>query len=355
MPLVSPHKEAVDLLPVLSQVKHLVFDLNSLAGLKSQETMELVKQILQIFWERDFQLTLLWNQHPPPEWQNRKQITVIQGEKDNLSLLWKNPVLFSPDCFWITDNPKIQQHLAQQKLWFAHRSPLRKGVSGIYFKAFPELLELFNPSRHTALLLSEKILTLKNQAPQQPLIIGIGGPEECGHTYFVEELVDELEKHPYLVEGIDLTELVSAEFYQQDYWRSAEIQHWMLQELLVPFSQGKRICLEAPPPLMEPYETNVYPFFLAPEMILLVWGNTLFLESLQTIIHWGILLELSPKVATARLFGMDERENFDPAFIEKYEENDGRLYADYLKKHKVRERVEQRVDFNNFRAFRLQP
>lgn len=349
-------EETVDLLPVLSRVKHLVFDLNSFEDLNVPEALDSLKQILKIFGERDFQLTLLWeNQDPPAEWLHRKKLTLIQVKKNDLAPLLKNTVLFAPDCFWISDSPKIQQHLAQQKLWFACGHPLGEAVPGIYYDSFSDLLELFNPSRHTAILLCEKILSLKNQAPNQPLIIGIGGPEECGHTYFVDELVDELEKHPYLVEGIDLTELVSGEFYQQEYWRSAEIQQWMVQELFLPFAKGKRICIEAPPPVMQPYETNVYPFFLAPEMILLVWGNTLFLEPLQSLIHWGILLELSPRVATARLFGIDEREDFDPDFIRKYEENDGRLYEDYLKKHQVRKKIDQRVDFNNFRAFRLQP
>lgn len=355
MPFASTHEETIDLLPMLSCVKHLVFDLNSFEDLQSEEEMESLKQLLSVFLERDFQLTLIWeNQEYPAEWRNRKEIVVINVVKEELSLLLQNAVLFASDYFWITENTEIQKHLAQKQLWFAYGNHLKEGVSGIHFKHFRDLLELFNPSRYTAMLLSEKIVNLKKQAPAQPLIVGIGGPEECGHAYFVEELVDKLKNHNYLVEGIDLTELVSVEFHEQGYWRSPEIEQWMTEQLLLPFSQGKRICIDTSPPLMAPYETNAYPFFLAPEMILIVWGNTLFLEQLQKIINCGILLELSSEVATARLFGIDEREAFDPDFIRKYEENDGRLYEEYLQKFKVREMVGQRVDFNNFRAFRMQ-
>ena len=353
MPLASTADETTDLLASLSRVEHLVFDLNSLPDPLSGDELEIFRQMLDVLTDRDFTITLIVDdQSLTSDWPTHKT-TVITIPKEETGLLFQNPSLFTPEAFWITENPQIQQHLAKQQQVFAYGSTASKALPGVHYEYLQDLLELFNPSHQAALMLSETILNLKSQAPQQPLIVGVGGPEECGHAFFIEMLIEVLEGSPYLIEGVDLTELLSTEFHVNGYWRSSAIQSWMMNELLLPFAEGDRICIETPPAVMEAYETNVYPLFLAPEMILVVWGNTLFLPQLQDIIDWSILLELSPKVATARLFGIDEHENFDPDFIRKYEENDGRLYQHYLQQYQVEAWVEQKVDFNNFRAFRL--
>ena len=352
--ILSTREESRDLIPVLNQVRNLVFDLNSLPAIRSKEELESLKQIFLVLIERDFHLTVVWEESDyPVEWRNHNELTVIRIPRDDAISIFENPILLSTKYFWITENPAIQQQLAEQDCLFAYGNLTAQQIPGIHYEYLRDLLELFNPSQHTAKLLSEMIVDLKSLAPRQPLIIGIGGPDECGHAYFIEALLEALEKHDILVEGLDLTELISTEFHTRKYWRSDEIEQWMINECLLPFSEGHRIFMENPPEFMKPYETNVYPFFLAPEMVLVVWGTALFLPRLQQIMDTGILLEVSPKAATARLFGLDERENFDPDFVRKYEKNDGRLYEDYLQKYKVRDWVEQRVDFDNFHAFQL--
>ena len=352
--LLSTRKESPDLIALLSQVRHLVFDLNSLPAVCSKEELDSLKRILLVLLERDFQVTVIWEESDyPVEWRNQKELTVIRIPRDDATLIFENQILFSPKYFWITENPTIQQHLEEHDRLFAYGNLTSEQVPGIHYEYLRDLLELFNPSQHTVMLLSEIIVELKSQAPQQPLIVGIGGPDECGHAYFIEALLEALENREILVEGLDLTELISTEFHTRHYWRSDEIEQWMMNECLLPFSEGHRVFMETPPAFLDPYETTIYPFFLAPEMILVVWGTALFLPQLQQIMDIGILLEMSPKAATARLFGLDERENFDPDLIRKYEKNDGRLYEYYLQKFKVREWVEQRVDFDNFRAFQL--
>ncbi|MBF0279470.1 MAG: hypothetical protein HQM13_16855 [SAR324 cluster bacterium] len=353
MPLVFAADGTVDLFASLRQIRTVVFDLNSLPNIISDEELDSFKQILRVLIARDFNITLLLeNEAYPSEWRNRAEIAVINIPKNEPSLLFRNSVLFSAEIFWVTENSEIQQHLTNQQCLFAYGTLPGEDLSGLHYEHFQDLVELLHPSKQTAILLSDTILQLKNQAPKLPLLVGIGGPEECGHAYFVEALIEELENSDYLIEGIDLTDLLSTEFHMGDYWRSREIQDWTMNELLLPFAEGKRICIESPPEFMRSHETNAYPFFLAPEMILVVWGNTTFLPQIQEITDWSILLELSPKVATARLFGISEEENFDPDFIRKYEENDGRLYQGYLKKFGVENWVEQKVDFNNFQAFR---
>ncbi len=344
----------VDLFTALRQVDHIVFDLNSLSSMLSEEDLDSFKQILNVLTDRNFKIILIWeNEGYPSEWRNKDAISVLTIPRNETAVLFQNTVLFASEYLWVTENSEIQQHLAKKHCLFAYEATPNEDMLGLRYEHLKDLLELLNPSRQTAILLSDTILKLKQQAPQLPLLVGIGGPEECGHTYFVEALIEALENSDYLIEGLDLTEVLSVEFHLSDYWRSKEIQDWTMNELLLPFSEGKRVYLETPPDFVKPHETNVYPFFLAPEMILVVWGNTLFLPELQEIIDWSVLLELSPKVATARLFGINERENFDPDFIRKYEENDGRLYKEYLQKYEVEEAVTQKIDFNNFNAFRL--
>ncbi len=354
--LLSTLEESSDLVALLNRVRHLVFDLNSLPAMRSGGEWESLTQLFLVLLERDYHLTVVCEKSDyPAEWRNQKKLTVVRIPRSDATRIFENQVLFSPQCFWITENPNIQRYLAEKKCLFAYDHLTSDQASGIHYEYLRDLLELFNPSQHTVMLLSEMIVELKSRAPRQPLIAGIGGPDECGHAYFIEALIEALEKHDILVEGLDLTELVSTEFHTRQYWRSDEIEQWMMNECLLPFSEGHRVFMENPPAFLEPYETNVYPFFLAPEMILVVWGTALFIPPLQHIMDTGILLEMSPKAATARLFGLDERENFDPDFIRKYEMNDGRLYEDYLQKYKVRDWVTQRVDFDNFHAFQLKP
>ena len=77
-----------------------------------------------------------------------------------------------------------------------------------------------------------------------PLTIGIGGPEGCGHPFFVGELVEVLESRNLLVAGLDLTELLGVEFSRQEdhlkYWRSEWIYDWTIKHVLNPFSRGEQ-------------------------------------------------------------------------------------------------------------------
>ncbi len=346
--------DTIDLLQVMNEVNHAVFDLNSLARFATEDEEKSFQRIISILVERDFEVTLISeNLEYLPEWQRQANITFLDIATDDTSQIFQNNALFSKECFWITENLNIQEHLSRQKLYFAHSSHGFPNRYGIQFQYIQDLLVLFDPSQHTAMQLSEMILEAKKKSPQQPLIVGIGGPDECGHAFFIDLLTEELGKSEFLVEGIDLTELLGIEFHTEGYWRSPELQEWMMEEVLTPFAKGKRVFIEESPTLMEPYETNVYPFFLSPEMILVVWGTTVFIPQLQEIMDWNILLELSPRVATARLYGIDERENFDPDFIRKYEQTDGRLYSDYLRKHEVSAHIQETVNFDNLYAFRL--
>ena len=88
-------------------------------------------------------------------------------------------------------------------------------------------------------------------------------------------------------------------------------------------------------------------------MILVVWGTTVFLPEMENLIDVRVLLELSKKTAAARMFSLDERENFDQSFVETYLKKEGKYYSDYLDQFKVYDQIDFLIDFNNFNAFRM--
>ena len=88
-------------------------------------------------------------------------------------------------------------------------------------------------------------------------------------------------------------------------------------------------------------------------MILLVWGTTVFLPEFEKLINLSFLLELSEKTAAARMFALDERENFDKSFIETFKKKEGKFYTDYLEKYEVMKKIDYRINFENFNAFHI--
>ena len=230
------------------------------------------------------------------------------------------------------------------------------------YQYLQDILQVFHPSKITAADLSTKLVKLKHESPQVPLIVGIGGPDECGHVYFVSELTEALEDQDLLVSGLDLSQVLGTEFQKQNFsgnkskstlWRSEEIQNLIVEDVMRPYSKGQQIYFEKLPEMIHDFEITTTPFFLAPEMILLVWGTTVFLPEIENLIELRVLLEHSEKTAAARMFSLDERENFDQSFVDTYLEKEGKYYADYLNKFKVHDQIDYRIDFENFNAFRM--
>ncbi|MBT4185208.1 MAG: hypothetical protein HOE10_08160, partial [Deltaproteobacteria bacterium] len=171
-----------------------------------------------------------------------------------------------------------------------------------------------------------------------------------------------LEDQELLVSIIDLSQVLGTEFQKRSVssdksssslWRSEEIRDWVVEEVLQPYSRGQQVYFENPPQFIQEYELCTFPFFLAPEMILLIWGTTIFLPEFEKLIDVRVLLELSAKTAAARLFALDDRENFDQSFVETYLQKEGKYYANYLSDYDVQNKIDYRINFENFNAFRL--
>jgi uridine kinase len=336
-----------------AQVQTLVFDLDSLTGEFSQEQWESFREFLRILQERDFHLVLLGEEVSPSDWQQLSGISVVSGSPESSGR--HNPQLGQTDHFWVTDRSNLHAWLQDQSIYFASRQPVLV-PNGFYCSRIEDLLQIFHPSHNTTIEIAEQLLKSKQEAPSKPLLVGISGPDDCGHAYFVGELLETLEEQGVLVSGFDLLELLSPEYKNlvtADYWRSSQERDWILDTLLRPYAAGESVAVIDEPDFLQGCETSSYPLFWASEMVVLLWGTTIFVPGVQELLDVKIVLDLTPKAAAARLFQLDERSDFNPDFVETYLKGEGRLYSEYLEANQIQQQADFVVQFDNFHAFKL--
>ena len=336
-----------------ARVQTLVFDLDSLTGEFSQEQWENFREFLRVLQERDFHLVLLGEEISPNDWQQFSEISIVSGSPESSGR--RNPQLGQADHFWVTDRSNLHAWLQDQSAHFASRQPVLV-PNGFYCPRIEDLLQIFHPSRNTTLEIAEQLLKSKQEAPSKPLLVGIGGPDDCGHAYFVGELLEALEEQGVLVGGFDLLELLSPEYKNSaaaDYWRNPRERDWILDTLLRPYTAGETVTVIDEPDFLHGCETSSYPLFWAPEMVVLLWGTTIFVPGVQELLDVKIILDLTPKAAAARLFELDERSDFNPDFVETYLKGEGRLYGEYLEASQIQQQADFLVQFDNFHAFKL--
>ena len=341
-------------------IRLLVFDLDSLTANFKQESWDNFHQFLLVLDDRDFEILLISESIEASEWGSFAKLSVLQSTAENA--FQNNPTLSAKDVFWFSEQPELQKKISRTSHNFAGSDGCTTQNGGLQYQHLHDILQIFHPSRISSGDLSANLFKLKQHSQQVPLMLGIGGPDECGHSFFVGELTDALEDQELLVSIIDLSQVLGTEFQKRSVssdksssslWRSEEIRDWVVEEVLQPYSRGQQVYFENPPQFIQEYELCTFPFFLAPEMILLIWGTTIFLPEFEKIIDVRILLELSAKTAAARLFALDDRENFDQSFVETYLQKEGKYYANYLSDYDVQNKIDYRINFENFNAFRL--
>ena len=343
-----------------NHIRLLVFDIDSLTVNFDQENWENFRQFLRVLDDRGFEIGLISESIEYSDWKSYSKLFVLKY--NTMEALQKNNSLTGNDVFWFTEMPELQTKLSETTQNFAGSNGTTNQNGGLQYQYLQDMLQIFHPSKITAADLSTKLLKLKHESPQMPLIVGIGGPDECGHVFFVSELTEALEDQEMLVSGLDLSKVLGSEFQKHNIsgmkskstlWRSEEIQNWIVEDVMRPYSNGQQVFFEKIPDIILDFEITNTPFFLAPEMIMLVWGTTVFLPEMENLIDLRVLLELSDKSAAARMFSLDERENFDQSFVETYLQKEGKFYADYLDQFKVYEQIDYLIDFDNFNAFRM--
>ncbi len=343
-----------------NNIRLLVFDIDSLTVGFDQESWDNFRKLLHVLDDRDFEIVLISESIEYSDWKSYSKLSVL--EFNTIEALQKNNSLTENDVFWFTELPELQSKLSETTRNFAGSNKNTNHNGGMQFQYLQDILHIFHPSKITAADLSAEISKLKHESPQLPLIVGVGGPDECGHIFFVSEMTEALEDQEILVSGLDLSQVLGSEFQKQNIssnkststlWRSKEIQKWIVEDVLLPYSKGKKVYFDKLPEMIHNFEITTAPFFLAPEMILFVWGTTVFIPEMKNLIDLRVLLELSEKTAAARMFSLDERENFDQSFVETYLKKEGKYYADYLDNFKVHDQIDYCIDFNNFNAFRM--
>jgi len=341
-------------------IKRLVFDIDSIAVDFDNEAWENFRKFIHILDDRDFEIVLIANSIELTSWEKFSRLSILQGNCEEA--YQKNSSLSGPDVFWFSEQSSLQKKLSNSTRNFAGSNSQTLQIGGLQYQNLYDMLQVFHPSKITATNLSNTIFKLKHDSEHVPLVIGIGGPDDCGHSFFVGEFVDTLEDRELLVSCLDLSQVLGTEFKKNgekdkntcsSFWHSEEIRNWVIEDVLSPYYIGKQVYIENPPSILKEFDLTVFPFFLAPEMILLICGTTIFLPEFEKFLELGILLELSDKSAAARMFGLDDRQNFDDTFVETYLKKEGKHYSEYLNQNNVIKKIDYRIDFNNFNAFRI--
>jgi len=341
-------------------IRVLVFDLDSITVDFDNEAWGNFRKFLHVLDDRDFETVLIANSIELSSWEKFSRLSILQGSCEEA--YQKNSSLSGPDVFWFTEQSSLQKILSNSTRNFAGSNSQTLQIGGLQYQNLYDMLQVFNPSKITVTDLSNTIFKLKHNSEHVPLIIGIGGPDDCGHSFFVGEFVDALEDQELLISSLDLSQVLGTEFKKNEekdknayssFWLSEEIRKWIIDDVLSPYYSGEQVYIENPPSILKDFDLTVFPFFLAPEMILIIWGTTIFLSEFENFLDLGILLELSDKSAAARMFGLDDRQNFDEAFVETYLKKEGKHYSEYLNKNGVIKKIDYRIDFDNFNAFRI--
>ena len=90
-------------------ISRLVFDLNSLHSISSEEGWSNFQAMVKIFDDRSYSIVLISQTVRVQDWQSHENVQVLHGS--SLEMLEKNTNLDEPQVFGITDDSDIQSEL----------------------------------------------------------------------------------------------------------------------------------------------------------------------------------------------------------------------------------------------------
>ena len=204
-------------------IRLLVFDLDSLTANFDQESWDNFRQFLLILDDRDFETLLISGSIEASEWESFAKLSVLHSTAENA--FQNNPALSAKDVFWFSEQPELQKKISRISQNFAGSDGCTTQNGGLQYQHLHDMLQIFHPSRISAADLSANLFKLKQHSQQVPLMLGIGGPDECGHSFFVGELTDALEDQELLVSIIDLSQVLGTEFQKKLYQQINHLPH----------------------------------------------------------------------------------------------------------------------------------
>ena len=164
-------------------IRLLVFDLDSLTANFDQESWDNFRQFLLMLDDRDFETLLISESIEASEWESLAKLSVLQSTAENA--FQNNPALSDKDVFWFSEQPELQKKISRASQNFAGSDGCTPQNGGLQYQHLHDMLQIFHPSRISAADLSANLFKLKQDSQQVPLMLGIGGPDECGHSFFV--------------------------------------------------------------------------------------------------------------------------------------------------------------------------
>ena len=133
----------------------LVFDLNSLHSISSEEGWSNFQAMVKIFDDRSYNTVLISQTVRVQDWQSHENVQVLHGT--SLEMLEKNTNLDEPQVFWITDDSEIQSELHRRHRPFGGGTEKTLKHQGMQFQNLQDLLEVFHPSRNTSQEIAETV------------------------------------------------------------------------------------------------------------------------------------------------------------------------------------------------------
>ena len=157
-------------------IKRLVFDLDSISFNFDEEAWENFRKFIQVLDDRDFETLLIANSIELASWENFSRLSILQGKCEDA--YQNNSSLSGPDVFWFSEQLSLQKKLSNSTRNFAGSNSQTLQIGGLQYQNLFDMLQIFHPSKITATDLSNSIFKLKQDSERDPLVIGIGGPDD---------------------------------------------------------------------------------------------------------------------------------------------------------------------------------
>jgi len=348
----------------VSAITAVVLDVSP--GYQSRDVQEALTDLVLHLLERGYQIFLGVTTDPSllqVEDFAQPGITYLRERlPPSAALLAQHAALREPTTLWITDDAPLQGWIRQEGLPFAF--PALREVSfapDFAFNGYGDLAAMLDPTVNTLRDISQFIMERRLAKLSGALLVGIGGPPESGFQRFMVQLKPQLESDgAALVDFLDLTAFLRSSDDKpapggNGLWRDAAAGQWLLDTVLSPLATGGRVYVERrPAPAPKDFDAH-FPLFLSEESIVLVMGEMLFAPPIRDMLDVSILLEVSARETTRRLYEIPAGEDFPAKFLEQYLAGQGGRYRDYLERHQVVQRSTLGIDANRPLAFTIRP
>ena len=340
-----------------------MFDTSELTSISldiagSDESRARQKEITQLVWfllDSNYQIFLIStnrNQDLSRENFQHPRLEFLRGAIPPTDEMEKaHPELKSGRILWVTDDPKLQNWLKAEKLKFAYRTARKSfGEHGTRIGSLADLAGLFDGSARVLGEVGGEILRRRGKNRAAPFLVGIGGPPMCGLPQFVVDLKGTLESLGWpVVDLMDMSSLLRRTDTEEPAdgngapWRGEATRDWFMRDILEPLHEGSRVFVESlPEGVPREFEAHL-PLFVSEESVLLIIGEMLLIPDITRVLDVSILLEVSVRETTRRLYDIPESEAFEEKFVTQYLAHEGGVYRAYLEAHEVAENATVRV------------